>query len=229
MGERVYAGKSAEERVAQRQERFLSAGLEVFARQGWSASSVTDVCRVAGLSPRFFYELFGSREDLFIAVTTRIAAEVERTVRDAVAAPAAGPHERARAVLVALAGHFAADPRTVRVALMESLATPRFRRHRRELLESVSDLAARLMSALREDAPDVRAQAALRVGATVLTGGLVELLVARTTDSTDPARTAAAGTDDAPTTPLPASPADPFDPAGLVDHLTAMYTAVARI
>lgn len=208
MGDRVYAGQSAQQRVAQRHRQFLEAGLEVFAEHGWAGSSVAQVCRSAGLSPRFFYELFPSREDLFIAVTTRIAEQVEHTVRTAVAAPAAGPRDRARAVLLALGGHFAADPRTVRVALMESLATPRFRRHRRELLESVSDLAARLMQALREDPLDERAQAALRVSAAVLTGGLVELLVAW---ATGPADVGGA------------------DPADLADHLTAVYTAVARL
>jgi AcrR family transcriptional regulator len=221
MAERVYAGRSAEQRVALRREQFLAAGLEVFAAQGWAGSSVADVCRTAGLSPRFFYELFAGREDLFAAVTARIAEQVEHVVRDAVAAPADGPHGRARAVLVALAGHFTADPRTVRVALMESLATPQFRRQRRELLESFSDLAARLMRALRDDPPDARAQAALRASAAVLTGGLVELLVARAT---------APG---APGTPPAAGPG-PGDGDGgalsdLIDHLTAMYTAVARL
>lgn len=214
MAERVYAGRSAEERVARRREQFLDAGLDVFARQGWSGSSVADVCRSAGLSPRFFYELFDGREELFAAVTARIADEVEQTVRDAVATPADGAHERARAVLIALAGHFAADPRTVRVALMESLATPQFRRRRRELLEFFSDLAARLMRALRDDAPDDRAQQALRVSAAVLTGGLVELLVAHAT---------------APAGDQRADGGTPADPAELVDHLTAMYTAVARL
>lgn len=221
MADRVYAGKSAQQRTAQRREQFLEAGLDVFARQGWSASSVTDVCRSAGLSPRFFYEQFGAREDLFIAVTSRIAEQVEQTVRDAVAAPGPDPRQRARAVLVALAGHFAADPRRVRVALMESLATPRFRLHRRELLESFIDLAARLMRPLRDDAADPRANPALRASAAVLTGGLVELLIARATVSGQDRSTSDAATAGAP--------ADPADVAALVDHLSAMFTAVARL
>jgi AcrR family transcriptional regulator len=211
MGQRVYAGLSAQDRVAQRRERFLAAGLEVFAEAGWAGSSVTDICRTAGLSPRFFYELFDSREDLFLAVSGRIAEQIEQTVRAVAGEPAGGPGDRARAVLTALAAYFTADPRTVRVALMESLATPRFRRHRRELLDSVNVLAARLMHALRDDPPDEHTQAVLRVSAGILTGGLVELLVARATAPTGPAA------------------ADPFDLDGLVEHLTAVYTAVARL
>jgi AcrR family transcriptional regulator len=200
--QRVYAGMSAQERSTRRLEQFLEAGRQVFATRGWAASTVADVCRAAGLSPRYFYELFGGREDLFRAVTARIAEEVERTVRTVAAAPDSSPEQRARAVLGALADYFIADPRTVRVALMESLATPEFRRQRRELIESFSALAARLMRSLgdRDDG------AGLAVSAGVLTGGLVELLIARAS-----------------------APAPDQDVDRLLDHLTALYTAAARL
>jgi AcrR family transcriptional regulator len=205
--QRVYAGLSAQERSARRMQQFLEAGLEVFATRGWATSTVADVCRTASLSPRYFYELFGSREDLFRAVTARIAEQVERTVRTVAAVPGATPEQRARAVLGALADYFTADPRTVRVALMESLATAEFRRQRRQLLESFSALAARLMRALRDTDTDTDSDdAGLAVSATVLTGGLVELLISRST----------------------ARPAgEPVGP--LLDHLTALYTAAARL
>jgi AcrR family transcriptional regulator len=199
--QRVYAGMSAEERTARRHEQFLAAGLEVFAERGWAASTVADVCKAAALSPRYFYELFGGREDLFLAVTGRIAERVEATVRSVVGGPAPDPRTRARAVLGALAEYFTADPRTVRVALMESLATEEFRDHRRRLLESFSALAARLMRSLWSDAS---AGPALEVRAAVLTGGLVELLIAAAS-----ART-----------PVPLD--------DLLDELTALYAAAAR-
>ena len=201
--ERVYGGMSAEERSTRRYEQFLAAGLEVFADRGWAASTVGDVCRSAALSPRYFYELFGSREDLFRAVTNRIGDEVRATVRAAVAAPDLDPQERARGVLAALAEYFTADPRTVRVALMESLATEDFRRERRELLEGFGSLAARLMRSLRTGASDDRS---LVTSAAVLTGGLVELLIAGS--------------------------AEPFTPGALdrlLDRLTALYAAAAQL
>lgn len=203
MVERVYAGMSAEERSARRREQFLAAGLDVFAERGWAASTVADVCRSAGLSPRYFYELFGSREDLFRAVSTRIGEEVRATVRAAVAVQDLDPQERARGVLAALAEYFTADPRTVRVALMESLATEEFRRDRRELIEGFGSLAARLMRSLRTGGADDRS---LETSAAVLTGGLVELLVSGVEE--------------------------PFTPAALgrlLDRLTALYTAAAQL
>lgn len=203
MVERIYAGMSAEERSNRRHEQFLAAGLAVFADRGWTESTVADVCRAAALSPRYFYELFGSREDLFRAVTDRIGEEIRATVRAAVAAPAPDPQARARAVLQALAEYFIADPRTVRVALMESLATEQFRRDRRDLLESFSALTARLMRSLRRDAGD---DGALEVSAGILTGGLVELLIARWS-----------------------GPADPGPLDRLLDELTVLYSAAAQL
>ena len=201
MVERIYAGLSGEERSNRRREQFLAAGLAVFADRGWTASTVADVCRAAALSPRYFYELFGSREDLFRAVTDRIGEEIRATVRAAVAAPAPDPQARARAVLQALAEYFIADPRTVRVALMESLATEQFRRDRRDLLESFSALAARLMRSLRHET-----DGDLEVSAGILTGGLVELLIARWS-----------------------GPADPGPLDRLLDQLTVLYTAAAQL
>lgn len=201
--ERVYGGMSAVERSTRRREQFLAAGLEVFARRGWAASTVADVCREAALSPRYFYELFGSREDLFRAVTTRIGDEVRATVRVAVATPDVDPQQRARGVLAALAEYFTADPRTVRVALMESLATEEFRRDRRELIEGFGTLAARLMRSLRTGGRDDRS---LETSAVVLTGGLVELLIAAAED-----------------------PVTPGALDRLLDRLTALYTAAAQL
>jgi AcrR family transcriptional regulator len=199
---RVYAGMSAEERTSRRREQFLAAGLEVFADRGWATSTVADVCRAAALSPRYFYELFDGREDLFLAVTGRIAEQVEGTVHAVVAAPAPDAQARARAVLGALAEYFTADPRTVRVALMESLATEQFREHRRRLLESFSGLAARLMRSLWSDAGTAPG---LEMRAAVLTGGLVEVLIAHASVPTGV----------------------PMD--DLLDQLTALYAAAARL
>nr|WP_239521345.1 TetR/AcrR family transcriptional regulator [Blastococcus saxobsidens] len=193
---------SADERSARRLQQFLDAGLEVFAERGWAASTVSDVCRAAGLSPRYFYELFGSREDLFRAVTARIAERVHTTVRVALDGSTGNPEERARAVLGALADWFTADPRTVRVALMESLATEEFRQQRRELLEAFNALAARLMRSLW---PSGAGGSDVELSAAVLTGGLVELLIAH------------------------ASRPVPPELGPLLDHLTALYTAAARL
>lgn len=213
--ERVYGGLNARERHLRRREQLLAAGLERFAEDGWADSTVAGICRTAGLSPRYLYEQVADREELFLAVVDRIGDEVEQVVRRAAATPDTGPVERARLVLAAVADYFAADPRTVRVALVESLATPRFRTRRRELLARFSELATRLMRALRDDDPDAdvattapanrEREAAAAVTGALLTGGLVELLIAWATDGA------------------------PVPPDELVDHVAALATAAARI
>jgi AcrR family transcriptional regulator len=215
---RTYGGLAADERHARRREQLLAAGMERFAADGWADATVAGICRTAGLSPRYLYEQVADREGLFLAVVDRIGDDVERVIRTAAATPSADPVERARLVLHAIADHFTADPRRVRVALVESLATPRFRARRRELLDRFAGLATRLMGALREEAPggppavsseggrDRRATAA--VTGALLTGGLVELLIA-------------AATEDAPEPRIA--------PEELVDHVVAIAAAAAQL
>lgn len=206
MTERLYAGLSADQRSSRRREQLVAAGLEVFAAQGWDGSTVQDVCRAAGLSPRYFYELFDSREALFVAVTQDIAGRVQDVVQLALLAADEHPQQRARAVLDALARFFSDDPRLVRVALMESLATEELRAHRRALLEEFALLAARLMRSLRATpVRGVRAQRTMQLSATLLTGGMVEALIARHSDPTG------------------------VSPELLVDHLTELFVAAARL
>ncbi|MFI5959237.1 TetR/AcrR family transcriptional regulator [Cryptosporangium sp. NPDC051539] len=204
---------SSEERVARRREQFLDAAVEVFGTVGWAGSTVADVCRAAKLSPRFFYDEFPRREVLFLSATDRIAAEVERVVRESlVAAPGDARH-----VLAALADYFINDPRTVRVLLMESLATPEFREQRRVLLASFVELAARLMRPLRVGSGGDARRDLLSAG--VLVGGVVEVLIAGATANESKSHASDLGS-----LVVRRSGADE-----LVEHLTELFTAVARM
>ncbi len=206
MGERVYGGRSADERTSSRRQQLLAAGLELFAERGWAGTTVQDLCRAAGLSPRYFYEHFATREDLFLELAAGIAQDVHGTVRAALAGAGEDPRERAHTVLAALAEFFTADRRLVRVALVESLATERLRAHRRDLLREFAVLAAGLLPPLcTTTVTGIRARRTLELSATVLTGGIVEALMAWDSLGT------------APSTAL------------LVDHLTDLWVAAARL
>lgn len=179
---RVWGGLTGAERAERRREQLLEAGLEVFAAKGWAGSTVSDVWRAAGLSPRYFYEAFDSREALFGAVVQRIADEVIALAIAAVEAEPGDPRDRARAVLAAIADYARDDPRKVRVALLESSATAEFRTQRAALLSRFAELAARLMRALNPGAdPEL-----LAADARFLSGGLAELLAGG--ETMDPAR-----------------------------------------
>lgn len=68
---RTYGGLSESERVDERRERFLEAGLEVFGTVGLRGATVRVLCKAAGLTERYFYESFTDTEALFCAVYER--------------------------------------------------------------------------------------------------------------------------------------------------------------
>ncbi len=176
---RVYGGKTADERRSKRREQLLAAGLEVFAAQGWSGTTVLDVCRAAGLSQRYFYEAFEGREELFEAIVERVEEEVVHTVREHFG-DGEGPEARVSAALGALAELFVDDPRKAQVTMVESFATGRFRRRRERSLASFADFAADQLRELSgpDSEVDVRG---IEIAAFVLVGGIAESLVAGVT------------------------------------------------
>lgn len=117
---RTYGGRSAGERRAERRERLLRAGLELFGTEGYAASSIEKLCTHAGVSTRNFYEEFASREDLLTALHDRIIEQAFQAVlgvlRDAEEAPL--PERFGRAVR-AFVTTTASDPRWARLTYVE--------------------------------------------------------------------------------------------------------------
>jgi AcrR family transcriptional regulator len=119
---RRYGDKSPSERRSERRERMLSAGLELFGTQGYRATTIEALCAAAGVSTRNFYEEFGSREALLIALHDQIN---ERAL-EAVAASLAGldPIDisaRVHAGTVAYFEVMTSDRRWAQIALIESV------------------------------------------------------------------------------------------------------------
>lgn len=109
-----------DDRRAQRREQFLAAGLAVFGEQGYQASSITGVCKAAGLARAQFYEHFGNREELLLAVYDLIQSDARRAVGDALAAAGgADVPARARVAMRAYAESIGRDPRRARVSFVE--------------------------------------------------------------------------------------------------------------
>jgi AcrR family transcriptional regulator len=82
-----YGGRSAEERRAERRERMLAAGLELYGTQGYAAATVERLCELAGLSTRQFYEEYDHRNqvllDLYDEVNDRAAMAVTEVAMQA--------------------------------------------------------------------------------------------------------------------------------------------------
>src|ERR1700690_3386694 len=64
----MWRGQSPAQRSAVRRGQLLPAGLEMFGTAGWRQSTVRGICAAAGLSERYFYESFASRDELLLAV-----------------------------------------------------------------------------------------------------------------------------------------------------------------
>jgi len=83
---RTYGGQSSGERQADRRERLIRAAIATYGEQGYRRTTVADVCRTAGLTPRYFYESFANSEALLIAAykeVTRIALDTLRAAASA--------------------------------------------------------------------------------------------------------------------------------------------------
>lgn len=65
------------ERKANTTQVILDAAEAVFIESGWRAAGMRDVAERAGLAPSSLYNHFGSKKDIFAAVLTRRALEVQ--------------------------------------------------------------------------------------------------------------------------------------------------------
>jgi AcrR family transcriptional regulator len=152
----MWRGRSPAQRSATRRQQLLEAGLGVFGTIGWRQSTVRGICVAAGLSERYFYESFPSRDELLLAVYEDLnEREFEmfslatRDLLDGVASPDDETlmgvlHE----VLHAWFGTFADDPRVARVRLTEILGVSpeideRYRAHNRRIADLIREVSGR--------------------------------------------------------------------------------------
>ncbi|WP_433337907.1 TetR/AcrR family transcriptional regulator [Spirillospora sp. CA-294931] len=149
-----YAGRTATERRAERRERFLAAGLELYGTEGYAAASTERLCAAAGLSTRQFYEEFTNRDEVLLELYDRINDEATAAVTETVRAAeerGAGIDELIRDGLRAYVTTTASDLRRAQIAFVAvvgvSQAIEKHRLERRarwvDLICEVADAAAR--------------------------------------------------------------------------------------
>jgi AcrR family transcriptional regulator len=121
---RRYGGVSAAERQAQRRERLIEAGLDVFGRMGYSETTMRMICSQARLTDRYFYEQFTDCDEVYKVVHQRLSAEVMKLI--AIAASGANPDDPmaiVRAGLTAFYGFIKEDPRRAQILLIDAVTT----------------------------------------------------------------------------------------------------------
>lgn len=183
---RRYSGRTPAERVGQRRAALLAAALELFGTQGYAGGSVKQLCGIAGLTERYFYESFRDREACLAALYDELTGELrERTLR---ALTASGPRLDAMitAGLAAFVDYLTADPRRARVVLIEVVGvSAEMERRRHAVLRGYAELVAgRWAQARKEPLPE-----ADRLTCVAVVGGVNHLLVDWLMDgrATDPA------------------------------------------
>jgi AcrR family transcriptional regulator len=149
---RKYGGLSEAERVIDRRERFLEAGLSIFGTVGLRGATVRALCKSAGLTERYFYESFTDTEELFCSVYEKQSS----LLRDffILELPKL-PSDLNLRVEAALDLYFSAmrDERVVRILYLESMVgSPRVTNMHHTATRQYADLGAHF---IRADNPEL--------------------------------------------------------------------------
>ena len=75
-------GAKAWKHRADNRERLIDAGYTVLSEQGYQATTVKAVARVAGVSPGLFHYYFASKEELLVAVLREAGARYGRLMQE---------------------------------------------------------------------------------------------------------------------------------------------------
>ena len=121
---RLWQGQTPDAREADRRRRLVEAGLELVGTQGVAALTMRAACREAAVGPRYFYELFATREELLEAVYDETVDRIREPILSAVVAAVESDGVSA-AMLTAFGTAVAVveeDPRVGRILFRESAA-----------------------------------------------------------------------------------------------------------
>jgi AcrR family transcriptional regulator len=135
-------GLSREQILDSQRERLLAAMAQEVAAQGYRATTITGVVKLAKVSTRDYYAHFDSKQDCFLAAFDAVADHLTELISAAVAAESDWPHQVIAALRAAL-GFFSANPDLARLFLLEAAgATPAIAiRFRQAVLAAVPPLA----------------------------------------------------------------------------------------
>lgn len=136
---RQYGGVDADQRRQERREKFLAAGLEAFGTNGYAKSTIKEICQLAGLTERYFYESFENKEDLLCAVYRRLITEMEEDGQKIIATPGITTEEAVYRAVKNFYLRFKNDPHRARVQLFEVLGvSPRVDREYRVSMQALA-------------------------------------------------------------------------------------------
>ena len=131
--------------LAERRERLIDAGVELFGERGYAATSIRAVLQQAGLRDRYFGESFADLDALLAAVYSRLIDE-EISGCSAAIDKTDGGSQGARAMISTITRSFEKNPGKARIKSREVLSGgPAAREQRRAGLRRLAELVADLL------------------------------------------------------------------------------------
>ncbi len=163
---RVYGGLSAPERRADRRERLLDAGLELFGTAGFTKTTIPMLCSASGVTARHFYEEFASREALLRTLYDDIADTVFERVMTALRQTEKDMRERIRDANAAYFRYLTSDARFAQIYTIEAVGMhAELEQHRRAKREAFVKKLTKAAQRLDERGVDSRLLSAALAGA----------------------------------------------------------------
>jgi AcrR family transcriptional regulator len=157
-----WTGVPLQDRQARRRDDLVAAGVTLLGSPEGAGATVRAVCRLAGLTERYFYESFADRDEFIRAVYDDVCTRAMSALT-AAATP--------RAAVEQFVAMMVDDPARGRVLLLAPQSEPVLVRSGAEWMPSFIDLLQRKLTTIAD--PAVQAMAA-----TSLVGGLTALFTA---------------------------------------------------
>lgn len=172
---RAYGGLAADQRAAERREKLLAAGLELFSSQGYAKTTIEALCIEAKVTARHFYQQFESREALLRALYDLIISDLRTGVLQAMSMPRLSLAQQIPLAVNAVVSHYLTDTRRARVGVLEVVGVSQpMEARRREAIHDMAGLIETYLQSLVQQG-DLPARN-YHLVSIALVGGINELL-----------------------------------------------------
>ncbi|APE35829.1 TetR family transcriptional regulator [Nocardia mangyaensis] len=180
---RSYRGISAASRRDERRDKLLAAARQIWGDTGLTELTVRRVCTASGLTPRYFYEHFATRDALVLAVAEQAHEELFTTMVEASRAEPGGLRRKLLRALTTYLDAIADDPSIHRILTSDAHSVAGLEELRTRAVAIVTDLVVQYSAEFLDSPanPEIRRQEALFV-----VGGVNQLVEAWLRDPRQP-------------------------------------------
>lgn len=137
---RRYRGKTPAQLRAERRERLITAGLDLFGTVGFANAPIEKLCSTSRVATRHFYEQFDSRESLLRAVFDDSMDALNERINSTLTDESRQLPERVSDTIRTIVLYLLEDPRRGHVVVLESVGVSAdMERHRRDRMHSLGN------------------------------------------------------------------------------------------